>query len=91
MKKLLYIILLLILIGCEKKPNKGYSWNDRYVREYEEEYRREHMTMEEREREVDSLTAEGVCLVVYGADRNLDTIENGFHIIYTTYVRQGKY
>ena len=90
MKKLVILLTILMLVGC------GYDFKVKYTPSYKDDPIRkqieennpiekvEYRTLEDINRELDSLTAEGEYCLVRGAERNLDTIIDHIHYIFTT-------
>lgn len=85
MKKLLVIFPLVLVFGCSSKRDKRtFPEHNPYIEEYELEHRWDNMTMEEKDRELDSMNAHGEYMLVRGAKRNYDTIIDHVHYKYIT-------
>ena len=79
MKKLLLILTVLIMFGCISTPPKPQSVIERMCHVFASDT----FTPEEAVH-WDSMNAEGGYLLLRGAERNLDTIVNHVHLIFTT-------
>lgn len=87
MKKLLLLFTILIIVGCTSEPKVKYSpsfKDDPVNKSFKSWDRFENMSMEELDRELDSLNAKGEYCLVRGADRDLDTVIDHVHYIFTT-------
>lgn len=90
MKKILFIMGLAVIVGCHS-GNRSYS-NDRgYSKDSvnvdsadTSESISLYYTLDDMNRQLDSLNAKGCGIIQRGADRNYDTIIDHVHYIYIT-------
>lgn len=80
MKKFIYIAI--ILCGCSSQPTQPLQPQST-IENICQEVNSTALTSEEIAH-WDSLIADGECLLVRGAERNLDTIVNHLHLIFIT-------
>ena len=80
MKNLVFVLMVIISLGsCGKKT----TVNKQFYRDTVKEHTM-YRSMEEINKELDSLNAHGEYLLIRGAERDYDTIIDHIHYIYTT-------
>lgn len=80
MRKILVILTVLIMVGCISTPPKHQSVIERMCHEFASDT----LTPEEAAHWDSMNTTQGGYLLIRGAERNLDTIVNHVHLIFTT-------
>lgn len=89
MKKIVLLFIILLITGCTDFGFRGKVCRSAYrdsilLRRLTYKGFREPRTIEEIDRDLDSLTAKGVCIIIRGADKYCDTIIDHVRYIYTT-------
>ena len=90
MRKILFIVGLSVLVGCHSgnrsyRGDSGYSKDSVSVDSVDtSESISLYYTLDDMNRQLDSLNAQGEYILQRGADRNYDTIIDHVHYIYTT-------
>lgn len=90
MRKILFIVGLSVLVGCHSgnrsyRGDSGYSEDSVSVDSVDaSESISLYYTLDDMNRQLDSLNAKGYGILQRGADRNYDTIIDHVHYIYTT-------
>ena len=83
MKEGVYILLIVILAGCSASTREKMTEQDSVIERMYRDAASDSLSYEE-EAKWDSLNNKGEYLLVRGAERNLDTIVNHMHFIFTT-------
>lgn len=83
MKKGVYIFLTVMLAGCSASTRQKVTEQDPVIERMCRDAASDSLSHEEKAK-WDSLNNKGEYLLVRGAERNLDTIVNHLHLIFTT-------